>query len=174
LAGVFACDFVEVLMRKQNGFTLIELLVVVSIIAILAAIAIPQFSAYRERAYTVEGYILGNEVRKNVQEFYDYTGRFPKDNVEAGVADPALLRGNHVESITVRGGAIDIAYADKYSRSRYTMLSARPAIAKADRTAPLLWVWGNDTPLTGYDVIGENRTVDRNQQARKPAVKKVK
>ena len=38
-------------MNKRTGFTLIELLIVVVIIGILASIAIPKFSATREKAF---------------------------------------------------------------------------------------------------------------------------
>ena len=38
-------------LNRKEGFTLIELMIVIAIIGILAAIAIPQFSAYRTRSY---------------------------------------------------------------------------------------------------------------------------
>jgi len=65
-------------LRVGSGFTLIEVLVVIAIIGILAAIAIPQYSAFRKRSYTAhitsdfisaataqEAYLLDNNVYSN-------------------------------------------------------------------------------------------------------------
>jgi type IV pilus assembly protein PilA len=56
--------------RNEKGFTLIELMIVVAIIGILAAIAIPQFSAYRERAYIASMKADCNAVRTAEEAYF--------------------------------------------------------------------------------------------------------
>ena len=57
------------LKQVQKGFTLIELMIVVAIIGILAAIAIPQFNAYRQKAYNAAA-VSDLRVFRTVMETY--------------------------------------------------------------------------------------------------------
>ena len=68
--------------RPQEGFTLVELLIVVVIIGILASIAIPKFSAAREKSYRAT-VILDLKNLASQQEIYHGDHLRYADNVAA-------------------------------------------------------------------------------------------
>lgn len=63
--------------RRKKGFTLIELLIVVAIIGILAAIAIPQFAAYRQRAYNSAAQSDLKNAKTALEAFYHDYAQYP-------------------------------------------------------------------------------------------------
>lgn len=61
-------------LKQQRGFTLIELMVSVGIVAILAAIAIPAYSAYSTRAKVSEGLNLAAAAQTAVSDGFQSGG----------------------------------------------------------------------------------------------------
>ena len=74
-------------MKRQQGFTLIELMIVVAIIGILAAIALPAYQDYTNRAKASEVVLAASSARTCVTEIYQTEGEF-SDAMESCASDP--------------------------------------------------------------------------------------
>jgi type IV pilus assembly protein PilA len=99
--------------KKQKGFTLIELMIVVTIIGVLAAMAIPTYQDYTRKARISEGLQLAASYKNAVNEYLAANGAFPATDAEVTTITTAVpsISTTNLSSIAVGlNGVVKITY----------------------------------------------------------------
>jgi len=77
--------------NNSKGFTLIELMIVIAIIGILAAIAIPNFIAYRNKAFCSAAESDANNIASALADYFAVPNRVDLPDTDPTVAPTAGL-----------------------------------------------------------------------------------
>ncbi len=91
---------------RVQGFTLLELLIAVTIVAIMAAIAIPVYLNYTTRAKVAEALNVVTAPMTAVTEYYSVNGSFPDNNADAGLGAPESFTGEYVLRVSILAGGV--------------------------------------------------------------------
>jgi type IV pilus assembly protein PilA len=103
-------------LNNKKGFTLIELMIVIAIIGILAAIAIPNFISYRNKAYCARGESDAQNIQAAIASYFSEPKNVSvsKANLDLSSDRPVLNESNTyaIENSTPAGTAWKISVTD--------------------------------------------------------------
>ena len=92
---------------SQKGFTLIELMIVVAIIGVLAAVAVPAYNDYIQRAQASEAFSEIGGMKTAISMFAQENGTYPiAADIATGIGGP--VTGKYSSAATTPGSGVII------------------------------------------------------------------
>ena len=98
---------------RGRGFTMVEILVVLTIVGILALIAMPSYLDTIIRNDIVEALPLVDIAKKPVADSWTLVQAFPANNTAAGLPVPEKVVNNLISSVAIEGGAIHVIFGNR-------------------------------------------------------------
>ncbi len=134
-------------------------MIVISMIGILASLAMPQYQSYVIRTEVTEALSMTSTIREEVTAYYVENLEFPKNNKQAGVPAPDKLIANRITGVEVSNGAIHVTLGNKVVKQLHgKVLTFRPATVNGSPKSPISWLCGYDEPVKGMSAAGSNNT----------------
>jgi len=145
--------------RPGRGFTMLELMMVLVVIAILAAIALPNMQDRLVRDQIVEAVRLADIAKAPVAAGWTALRILPVDNASAGLPNADKIVSNLVSAVTIDSGAIHITFGNRANAAiQGKTLSLRPAVVDDAPVVPVAWVCGAASAPKNMSLRGDNRT----------------
>jgi type IV pilus assembly protein PilA len=94
-------------MNRARGYSMLEILIVLTIISILAVVAVPMYLNYDVRAKVSEGLVMVRPVEHLVEEYYETNGKWPLTFGAAGMGAPTSYKTQYVASIGITFNTIN-------------------------------------------------------------------
>lgn len=140
---------------KSSGFTLIELMIVITIIGILASLAVSAYQTYTVRAQVAEGLNMAAGAKVPIVDAYIQEGVAPANRVAAGMSpNPTDTAGDYVSAVTVVDGRIDLTFNGPrvHQAIAGTTLSVTPF--QSGTNSSVAWQCGTAPPPPGAALNG--------------------